>query len=67
MYQTIDLEATIKIAPTKLTKAFIAREFGMKWRSIQYWCTGSEIPPAKNEKLIKLFRDNNIEPIWRNK
>lgn len=64
---TIDLAATIIKAGAPYTKTFIAKELGMTWRGVQYWCKGSPIPPSKNERLIKIFTRNNIQPVWKKK
>lgn len=60
----VDLVATLKKAGEPYTKDFIAKEMGMTWRGVQYWYKGRPIPPLKNEKLISIFRRNNIEPVY---
>lgn len=63
----VDLKATIKKAGDPYNQTFVAKELGMTWRGVHFWYTGEVIPPpTKNEKLINLFRRNNIEPVWKN-
>jgi DNA-binding transcriptional regulator YiaG len=61
---TIDLKSTIELTGGRISKAFLAKSMGRPFQTVHNWYTGRPIPRDANERLISLFRENGVEPIF---
>lgn len=63
---TIDIQGSIDLSGGRITKTFLARTMGRPTQTIYQWIKNGKIPVNANIRLISLFRENGVEPVFLN-
>jgi len=61
---TVDIKSTIELSGERITPTFLAKTMGRPHQTIHNWMKGGIIPRAANDRLISIFKENGIEPLF---